>query len=88
MAQGNDYYREADLKTFTRIGVVVVVVVGVLGWFFYNRASNEIRADNRDAVFGRPASPAPSGPDADAVEHRIQNWNRDQAAPQARPPAR
>ncbi len=86
MAQDTDYYREADLKKFTRIGVVVVVVVALIGWFFYNRASNEIRADNREAVFGRPASQPAAGPqtNSDSVENRIQNWNRNQSAQPAR----
>ena len=47
MAQGTDYCREADLRKFTRIGVLVVVAVALAGWFFYRHASNEIRADNQ-----------------------------------------
>ncbi|HEX2555448.1 MAG TPA: hypothetical protein VHL98_17255 [Microvirga sp.] len=91
MAQRQDYYRESDLRTFTRIGVVVVIVMALLGWYFYNHASNEIRADNREAVQGRsantPPTPTPQ-PETDSVENRIQNWNRNQPAPPPRPTPR
>jgi hypothetical protein len=92
MAKGTDFYREADLRKFTRVGVIVVVVVALAGWLFYRHANNEIRADNRDATGSRNApvpvpAPAPAPrPDADTVGDRIQNWNRNQAP--AAPPAR
>ena len=90
MAQATDYYREADLKKFTRIGVVVVVVVALAGWFFYRHASDEVRVDNRDAIGARTElAPGPQPrPGADSVEDRIQNWNRNQASDPVRPPAR
>ncbi len=90
MAQGTDYYREADLRKFTRIGVLVVVAVALAGWFFYRHASNEIRADNQEVSAGRSAPAPAQAPrsDADTLDGRIQNWNRSQAPrPRARRPA-
>ncbi len=87
MAQGTDYYREADLRKFTRIGVLVVVAVALPGWFFYWHASNEIRADNQEVSAGRSAPAPAQAPrsDADTLDGRIQNWNRSQAPAPAGP---
>ena len=83
MTEGTDYYREADLKRFTRIGVVALIIVAVIGWFFYRHAQNEVSADT-DEAFRRSTSqqPAASGarPDADSLEARIRNWSQGQGA--------
>ena len=88
MDEGTDYYREADLKRFTRIGVVALIVVALVGWFFYRRAQNEVSADNNEA-FRRSAS-QPSGSrapsDPDSLEARIRNWSQGQAARSSEPP--
>ena len=84
-----DHYREADLGRFTRIGLISLVVLGVVGWFFYTHASREVRSDNRSPFErrGAAAAPAPEAPGApDSLGDRIQNWIQGSGAPPATAP--
>jgi hypothetical protein len=80
-----DYYREADLGRFTRIGLITIVVLGAAAWFFYDHAGREVRADNRgpyERRGGIEALAAGDPMDAGSTDARIQNRLQGQGAQQ------
>ncbi|HEX2554620.1 MAG TPA: hypothetical protein VHL98_13035 [Microvirga sp.] len=93
MAEGNEYYRESELRRFTRIGAAVLFVLVAGGFLLKVLADQQNAADGRDAMGllrGEGAEAAPprrSGPLARfqaerpimmSAEERIRRWQQSQ----------
>ncbi len=95
MADGNEYYREANLKRFTKVGAIVLFVLVAGGFLLKYLADQQIAADGRDAMGllrserGENASQGRSGPLARfqaetpggmPVDERIRRWQEGQGS--------
>lgn len=95
MTGGKEYYRETNLKRFTNLGLIILLVLVGSGFLLKYLADQQISADGRDAMGllrGDRAEDAPRGrsgplvrfqaetPRGMPVDERIRRWQQGQGS--------